>query len=161
MGFFSSVLFYFFYIFSTKHVLVLWTEKGLSLISATPSPTPAASGSIHLLHCLCLVHQPSLPASRWVRISLVFLPIFITRHEPLKVQGLACLPPPQYVTPCLAQEASVNDLWNHSVSAQSPRWRLLQPAPKKGIRSDFVRVSPSACRLHDPVKDRLHSFQLF
>lgn len=56
--FFLCVLFYLFYIFSTEHVLVLWTAKGLFLIfSAKPSSTPAASKSIHLPHSvsfLCL-----------------------------------------------------------------------------------------------------------
>lgn len=123
-GFFSlCMLFYLFYIFSTEHVLVLQTVKGLFLIfSEKPSPTPAASTSIHLLHCLYLVHRPSLPTPPWVGISLVFLPTSSTRREYVKGSDLACPLLPSASDPMSGtKKAWWNDLWSHTSSVQSPR----------------------------------------
>lgn len=122
--FFSlCMLFYLFYIFSTEHVLVLQTVKGLFLIfSEKPSRTPAASTSIHLLHCLYLVHRPSLPTPPWVGISLVFLPTSSTRREYVKGSDLACPLLPSASDPVSGtKKAWWNDLWSHTSSVQSPR----------------------------------------
>lgn len=71
-------------------------------------PTPAASQSVRLLHSVSvLLHHLLLNAPQWVVISLIFPPIFSTRHKSLKGKSLACPPAPdqachpQLLMPCL------------------------------------------------------------
>lgn len=93
---------------------------------------------------LYLVPRPLLPAPQWVEISLVFLPIFSTRHEHLKGSDLRSTSPllPSASDPMPGtRKARWHDWWNHTSSAQSPRWRPPPPSRKVGINSDFPRVS--------------------
>lgn len=108
-------------------------------------------------HGVCVsVHQPPLPAPPWTGISLAFLPIFSTRHEPLKAQGLACLLPPHHLTLHLAQR-------NLTECFVEPYWITTKPQVKTaptctgGRNSLFGRVSPPEYKLHCPVKDTCHS----
>lgn len=87
---------------------------------------------------LCLVPRPLLPAPPWVEISLVFLPIFSTRHEHLKGSDLRSTSP---LLPSASDPMpGTSEARLCTGSAQSPRI-LPPPSRKVGINSDFPRVS--------------------
>ena len=93
------------YFFSAEHVLVLWTAKGLFLIfSVKPSPTPAASKSIHLPHSvsiLCLGHYCLHHSG--LKLALYFFLFFPLDASTSRAVTWPAHSYPQHLTPCLAQ----------------------------------------------------------